>query len=143
METISAVALAIFIVTFFFILTERIHRTVVALFGAMTMAIAGLLLDFYHPEQILGSIDFNTIGLLFGMMLMVSMLEKTGFFQYLGIWTAKKTKGNPWMLMVALGAITALLSMVLDNVTTIILIVPITIIIADMLKINPTPIIMS
>lgn len=143
METTAVISLLIFIITFFFILSERIHRTIIALFGAMAMAVAGIALDFYHAPDILASIDFNTIGLLFGMMLMVSMLEKTGFFQYVGIWTAKKTKGNPWKLMVALGAITAILSMVLDNVTTIILIVPITIIIAEMLKINPTPIIMS
>lgn len=143
MEITAIIALVIFATTFFFILTERIHRTVIGLFGAMSMVIAGMILDFYHPHEVLGVIDFNTLGLLFGMMLMVSMLEKTGFFQYLGIFTAKKTKGNPWLLMAALGAITAVLSMILDNVTTIILIVPITIIIADMLKINPIPILMS
>lgn len=143
MDVITLTALLIFVVTFFYILTERIHRTVVALFGAMAMVISGMILDFYHPEDLLDVIDFNTLGLLFGMMLMVSMLEKTGFFQFMGIWTAKKTKGNPWHLMVALGAITAVLSMILDNVTTIILIVPVTIIIADILKINPVPILMS
>lgn len=143
METIQLVALAIFAVTFFFILTERIHRTVIGLFGAILMVIAGIALDFYHPEDVVGAIDYNTLGLLFGMMLLVSMLEKTGFFQFVGIWTAKKTGGNPWLLMIALGAITGLFSMVLDNVTTVILIVPVTIIIADILKINPIPIIMS
>ena len=143
METISIVALAIFAITFFFILTERIHRTVIGLFGAMAMVLAGSYLDFYHPHHVLEVVDFNTLGLLFGMMLLVGMLEETGVFQYLGIWTAKKTKGNPWMLMVALSAITAGLSMILDNVTTIILIVPITIIIAEMLKINPVPILMA
>jgi Na+/H+ antiporter NhaD/arsenite permease-like protein len=143
METIQTVALVIFIVTFFFILTERIHRTVIGLFGAVAMVIAGIMLDFYHPEDLPGAIDFNTLGLLFGMMLLVSMLEKTGFFQYVGIWTAKRTRGNPWMLMIALGAITGVFSMILDNVTTVILVVPMTIIIADILKINPVPIIMS
>lgn len=143
MEHIEIIALLIFGTTFFFILTERIHRTVIGLFGAMTMLLAGMYFNFYHPEDLLDVIDFNTLGLLFGMMLIVGMLEHTGAFQYLGIWTAKKTKGNPWYLMVALSAITAGLSMILDNVTTIILIVPITIIIADMLKINPTPILMA
>lgn len=143
METIEFVALAIFGITFFFILTERIHRTVIGLFGALAMVLAGIFFDFYHPEQVLEVIDFNTLGLLFGMMLLVGMLEHTGVFQYLGIWTAKKTKGNPWYLMVALSGITAGLSMILDNVTTIILIVPITIIIADMIKINPIPILMA
>ncbi|MCA9365434.1 ArsB/NhaD family transporter [Candidatus Kaiserbacteria bacterium] len=143
MDIVTITSLLIFVLTFFFILTERIHRTVIALFGAMAMVISGMLLNFYHPEDVIHVVDFNTLGLLFGMMLMVSMLEKTGFFQFMGIWTAKKTKGNPWLLMVALGAITAVLSMILDNVTTIILIVPVTIIIADILKINPVPILMS
>lgn len=143
MDSISIIALTIFSLTFFFILTERIHRTVIGLFGAMSMALAGIYFDFYHPEDILEVVDFNTLGLLFGMMILVGMLEKTGAFQFLGIWTAKKTKGNPWMLMIALSGITALLSMILDNVTTIILIVPITIIIAGMLKINPMPILMA
>lgn len=143
MDTVSFIALAIFATTFFFILTERIHRTVIGLFGALTMVLAGMYFDFYHPEDVLGVIDFNTLGLLFGMMILVGMLEQTGVFQFMGIWTAKKTKGNPWMLMVALSGITAILSMILDNVTTIILIVPITIIIAEMLKINPTPILMA
>lgn len=143
MDLVTLTALVIFVITFFYILTERIHRTVVALFGAMAMVISGMLLDFYHPEDVVHVIDFNTLGLLFGMMLMVSMLEKTGFFQFMGIWTAKKSKGNPWLLMVALGAITAILSMILNNVTTIILIIPVTIIISDILKINPVPILMS
>lgn len=143
MGTIELIALAIFAVTFFFILTERIHRTVIGLFGAMAMLLTGMYLDFYHPEDLLHVVDFNTLGLLFGMMLLVGMLEHTGAFQYLGIWTAKKTRGNPWLLLVALSGITAFLSMILDNVTTIILIVPITIIIAEMLKINPIPILMA
>jgi len=143
MEQVELISLLIFGVTFFFILTERIHRTVVGLFGAMAMLLAGMYFDFYHPEDLLEVVDFNTLGLLFGMMLLVGMLEHTGVFQYLGIWTAKKTKGNPWLLMVALSGITAGLSMILDNVTTIILIVPITIIIAEMIKINPTPILMA
>lgn len=143
MTQIELIALLIFGTTFFFILTERIHRTVVGLFGAVAMLLAGIYFDFYHPEDLLEVVDFNTLGLLFGMMLIVGMLEHTGVFQYMGIWTAKKTKGNPWLLMVALSGITAFLSMILDNVTTIILIVPITIIIADMIKINPTPILMA
>lgn len=143
METIELIALSIFVITFFFILTERIHRTVIGLFGALSMVLAGMYFDFYHPEQVLEVIDFNTLGLLFGMMLLVSMLEQTGAFQYLGIWTAKKTKGNPWYLLVALSAITAGLSMILDNVTMVILMVPITLIITDMLKINPIPILMA
>ncbi len=143
METVSLIALTIFAITFFFILTERIHRTVIGLFGALAMVLAGIYFDFYHPEEVLEVVDFNTLGLLFGMMLIVGMLEQTGVFQFMGIWTAKKTGGSPWKLMIALSGITAVLSMVLDNVTTIILIVPITIIIAEMLRINPLPILMA
>ena len=143
MDLIALISTVIFVITFFFILTERIHRTVIGLFGAMAMIVTGTLLDFYHPEEALAAIDFNTIGLLFGMMILVALMERTGVFQYLGIITAKWSKGSPWLLMVALGTITAVLSMILDNVTTIILIVPVTIIIAETLKINPMPILMA
>ena len=87
---IPIIAISIFAITFFFILTERIHRTVIGLFGAVTMVLAGIYLDFYHPEDLLEVIDFNTLGLLFGMMLLVGMLEHTGLFQYLGISWLKK-----------------------------------------------------
>ena len=142
MTTAAIISSIIFGGTFALILTERVHRTVVAMAGAVLMVLAGIIFDFYHPEDALHAVDFNTLGLLFGMMLLVVVLEKTGVFQYLGILTAKKTKGNPWLLMLALGTLTAVLSMILDNVTTIILIVPITIIIARMLGISATPILL-
>ena len=137
------ISVAIFAVTFFFILTERIHRTVIALFGAVGMVVLGTIFDFYEPHEALGAIDFNTIALLFGMMVIIAILEGTGFFQYIGIITAKKTKGNMWHLVIALGTVTTLLSTVLDNVTTIILIAPITIVVARMLALNPAPILMA
>lgn len=137
------VSVVIFTVTFILIVTEKIHRTVIAFVGAMTMLVAGMVMGFYDVEQAMHAVDFNTIGLLAGMMAIVAVLETTGVFQYLGILTAKKTKGNPWYLIVALGALTSVLSMILDNVTTIILIVPVTIIIARMLKISPTPLLIA
>jgi len=143
MDIITLTSLIIFGITFFFILTERIHRTVIGLVGAMAMIVAGIALDFYHPHEAIAAIDFNTIGLLLGMMIVVVMLEETGVFQYLGIYTAKKSRGNPWLLMIGLGALTSVLSMVLDNVTTIILIVPVTIIITRILEINPAPILLA
>lgn len=133
----------IFAITFGLIISERVHRTVIALIGAVSMVVAGLFLDFYHPDEAIATIDFNTIGLLFGMMIIVAILEHTGAFQYLGVWVAKKTKGRPWPLIVSLGALTAVLSMILDNVTTIILIVPITIIVARMVSISPLPLLMA
>jgi len=137
------VSIVIFAITFALIISEKLHRTVIAFFGAMTMLIAGMILDFYNGSQALSAIDFNTLGLLMGMMTIVAVLETTGVFQYLGILTAKKTKGDPWLLIVALGTLTSVLSMILDNVTTIILIVPVTIIIARMIKISPLPLLIA
>ena len=137
------ISVAIFAVTFGLIIAEKLHRTVIALFGAILMIVAGIIFGFYSPEEAMQSIDFNTIGLLLGMMTIVAIMETTGAFQYLGILSAKKTKGSPWLLVIALGTVTTLLSLVLDNVTTIILIVPITIVVTKMLKINPTPILMA
>lgn len=137
------VSTLIFAVTFAVILSERIHRTIVAVAGAVVMVIAGMWLGFYSQQQALGAIDFNTLGLLMGMMILVSMLEKTGFFQYLAIFVARGSRGNPWYLLVLLSTVTALLSMFLDNVTTVVLIVPITLLIANLLGINPLPLLMA
>lgn len=143
MEYSFYVSLAIFAITFGLIISEKVHRTVIGVFGAMAMLLFGMAGGFYSPSQALAAIDFNTIGLLMGMMVIIAILEETGAFQFLGIYTAKKTKGNPWMLVVALGTLTTLLSLILDNVTTIILIVPVTIIITRILKINPMPVLMA
>lgn len=137
------VSIVIFAITFAIILSERIHRSVIWLFGALIMVVAWMYFGFYSPELAKDAIDFNTIGLLFWMMTIVAILEHTWAFQYLWIKVAKKTGGNLWKLTLALWTLTTLLSLILDNVTTIILIVPITIIIANMLKLNPTPILMA
>lgn len=123
-------------------ITEKAHMAVITFFGAVIMAIVWNGLWFYSSEAILHSIDFNTILLLFWMMLIVAELEKTWFFQYLAIKTAKKTWWNLWYLMIALWALTSSLSMFLDNVTTIILVLPVTLIITKLLKLNPIPILM-
>ena len=138
---LSPIWLATFILVFTYavIISERFNRAIVALIGAALVIGTGVLTQ----EQAIHGIDFNTIGLLFGMMVLVVLLERTGFFPYLGIFTAKKTRGNPWLLLVALGGLTSILSMILDNVTTIILIAPVTIIVARMLSINPTPILLA
>lgn len=137
------VSILIFLATFWVMITEKAHRAVIAFFGAVIMAIVWNGLGFYSSDAILNSIDFNTILLLFWMMLIVAELEKTGFFQYLAIKTAKKTGWNLWYLMVALWGLTSVLSMFLDNVTTIILVVPVTLIITKLLKLNAIPILMS
>ncbi len=143
MTLAQIVAAGIFVTTFIVILSERLHRTIAALVGAVVMLIAGMALGFYSQEEALAAIDFNTLILLLGMMILVRMLQHTGFFQYMAIMVAKRTKGNSLALFVALGTLTTLLSMFLDNVTTVVLIVPVTILIAEILGISPVPMLMA
>lgn len=137
------VSAVVFLSTFYFILTEKINRTIVSFVGAVTMVIVGNFFGFYSQDQAIESLDFNTLGLLMGMMIIVSVLKTTGFFSYLAIKTAKLAKGNPWRLMVVMGLVTAFLSMIVDNVTTIVLVVPVTIIMADIMAISPLPSLMT
>lgn len=143
MPTTYLVSGAIFLITFIAILRERVDRTIVAMAGGGAMLVAGMLLGFYSEEAALEAIDFNTLGLLLGMMVLVALLSGTGFFQYLAIYTAKMSRGNPWTLLLILGGITTILSMFLDNVTTIILIAPVSILIAEILGISPVPFLIS
>jgi len=143
MDLAQIVSVLIFGITFYYILTERIHRAVIAFVGASVMVTVGILMGFYSAERAVELIDFNTVGLLFGMMMLVALMEETGVFQYLGVYVARKTKGNPWLLLISLGLLTAFLSMILDNVTTIVLITPITIIIARLISISPLPLLMG
>lgn len=136
-------SIVIFSITFLWILSEKVHRSLIAFLGAIWMAIAGNYLGFYTYDQVLLSVDFNTLLLLWGMMILVAVMEKTGFFEYLAIKIAKKTHWSYWLLLVALGSLTTVLSMILDNVTTIILIAPVTLIITKILHFNPIPLLMS
>jgi Na+/H+ antiporter NhaD/arsenite permease-like protein len=140
---IALIAGLIFIVTYGFILSGKIHRAIAALSGAMLIMILGVRLQFYSQEEALRAIDFNTLGLLFGMMLIVNVLGKTGFFRYLAIRSIKVSRGNFWRLLLLLGTTTALVSMLVDNVTTILFMAPTTILIADMLGLNPIPLLMT
>lgn len=133
----------LFAMTFIGILLERIDRTIVALVGGGAMVLVGMAVGFYSQEMALETIDFNTLGLLLGMMILVALLAQTGFFQYLATITAKRSQGNPWRLLLILGAITTVLSMFLDNVTTIVLIAPVTILIAEILGVSPVPFLVS
>lgn len=139
MTLAQVVATLIFVATFVGIMAERVHRTIVAMAGAAVMLIVGLLLGFYGQSQALAAVDFNTLGLLFGMMILVRLLEQTGFFGYIAIRTSKRSGGRPWLLLLILGGSTTVLSMFLDNVTTIVLIVPVTILIAEILGLSPLP----
>lgn len=133
----------IFIIVLILIFSEKVNRTVVAMVGATFMVIIGIVFGFYQQEQAIEVVDFNTLGLLIGMMIMVGLLEPTGFFQYLAILAAKISKGKPVYLLVLLGAVTSLVSMVLDNVTTVVLIAPVTILICEILGYNTQPFLIS
>jgi len=128
-------AVLIVSVAYMIIFTERVNRAIVALLGAALMLISGLLTQ----KQALAGIDFNTLALLIGMMIVVSISEKSGVFQYVAIWGVKKVKASPRGLMLVLAIVTAVFSGFLDNVTTVLLIVPITFQITKKLDINPYP----
>jgi Na+/H+ antiporter NhaD/arsenite permease-like protein len=129
----------IFLLSLWLIFSERLNRTITSIAGAGLMVILGKVFDFYSESQAIAAVDFNTLGLLLGMMILVALLEPTGFFQYLAIWTGRASRGRPVRLLVLLGTVTTVLSMFLDNVTTIVLIAPVTILICEILGVSPTP----
>ena len=133
----------LFAASFAGILAGKVHRAIFAILGAVLMVLLGLVLGFYSQEEALRAIDFNTLALLFGMMVIVAVLRRTGYFEYVAILTAKRTKGNPWVLLVSLGTITTVASLFLDNVTTVILMAPVTVLIAGILGINAIPLLMA
>lgn len=128
-------ATAVFLITYAVIVSEKIHRTVAALAGAALVVLFGII----NPEEATKAIDFNTIGLLVGMMVIVGITRQTGVFEYLAIKAARQAKGEPLRIMAALSLVTAVLSAFLDNVTTVLLIVPVTFAIASQLRISPIP----
>lgn len=129
----------IFILSYIAIVSEKIHRTVVAIFGAALM----ILFHVLSQAEAFSKIDFNTIGLLIGMMIIVNVIRQTGLFQYLAIKSAKLAKGNPTKILLYFSILTAVSSALLDNVTTILLVVPVTLVICDTLKLNPIPFIIA
>lgn len=133
------VSAAIFIIAYVLIISEKLDRMVVALSGAILMVIFKIL----SQEEAFKEIDFNTIGLLISMMIIVMITKRSGVFEYLAVKTVKFAKGEPIKLLILLSVITGLLSAVLDNVTTILLILPVTLTIAKDLRINPVPFIIS
>lgn len=139
----GGVALLIFGATLYVIFTEKLNRTIAAVTGATLMLTCGLALGFYTEEQAMSTVDIRTIGLLLGMMILVALLEPTGFFQYLAVQAARFSKGKPVRLLVLLGSVTTLLSMFLDNVTTVVLIAPVTILISEILGLNPAPLLIA
>ena len=125
----------LFIVTYAVIITEKINRAVVSLLGAGLMITMGVLTQ----QAAVKGVDFNTLGLLTGMMVVVAITQRSGVFQFVAIWSAKKVEAKPWGIVVMLTVVTALFSALLDNVTTVLLIAPVTLLITDELDINPYP----
>jgi Na+/H+ antiporter NhaD/arsenite permease-like protein len=136
-------SLAVFIISLGLIFTEKLDRTIATMLGAGMMLGVGTALGFYDEHLAVEAIDFETIGLLLGMMLLVALLEPTGFFQYLAVMAGRWSKGSPVRLLILLGTVTTVLSLFLDNVTTVVLIAPVTILISEVLGINPIPLLMA
>ena len=128
-------AIIIVAVCYFIIFTEKVNRAVIALLGAAVMILSGILTQ----KTALAGIDFNTLALLVGMMTIVAISERSGMFQFVAVWGAKKVHANPRGLLVVLAVVTAVFSAFLDNVTTVLLIAPVTFQITRKLKINPYP----
>jgi len=135
----SALAIGIFVAAYILIATERVHRVVAALGGAALM----LLLQVVDAEEAFHAtdtgVDWEVIFLLLGMMLIVAVLRRTGLFEYLAIWSAKRARGRPYRIMVILCVVTAVASALLDNVTTMLMVAPVTLLIAERLATNPVP----
>lgn len=131
----AVIASVILILSYAVLFSEKLNRAVAVMLGAAAMVLLGVL----SSDQALKGIDFNTIALLIGMMIMVGIMEKSGAFQYAAVKSAKLVKANPRGILAVLGVVTAVLSAFLDNVTTVLLIVPVTIEITRKLKLNPYP----
>lgn len=133
------IAVAVFLIVILLIISERVHRTAAAMAGAMVLILTGVM----SADKALSYIDFNTIGVLVGMMIFVAIVRRSGIFEYIAVRAAKAVHGDPWKIMVAFTLITAVLSAILDNVTTVLLVGPMSIAIARMLKIDPVPFLMG
>jgi len=138
-SALAWIAVAVFVVAYVLIATEKINRVAVALGGASVM----LALGATNPEHAFFSedagIDWNVIFLLLGMMLIVGVLKRTGLFEYVAIWAAKKARGRPFPIMVILIVVTGVASAALDNVTTVLLVAPVTLLVCERLGVPPVP----
>ena len=137
--TLVVFTVTLFLISYAFIIAEKIHRTIVALAGAAVMIVAGVL----DQHKAVENIDFNTLGLLVGMMIIVAITKESGVFEFVAISAVKAAKGKPMAILIWLSAMTAFVSAFIDSVTCILLVIPVTISIAEKLKINPIPIVFA
>ncbi|OBF93772.1 hypothetical protein A5791_12170 [Mycobacterium sp. 852002-51163_SCH5372311] len=139
----NVLAITVFVVAYGLIASDRINKTLVALIGAAVVVSIGIVGsdDVFFSRQT--GIDWDVIFLLFGMMVIVSVLRQTGVFEYVAIWAAKRAGGAPLRIMILLVLVTAVASALLDNVTTVLLIAPVTLLVCDRLAINPAPFLMA
>ena len=128
-------ATVLFVLTYAVIMADKLNRAIVALLGAGLLIITGVM----RQEEAMGAVDWNTLGLLLGMMLIVNITRRSGLFQYVAIWSAKKVDARPWGILLMMSTVTAVFSAFLDNVTTVLLTVPVTLLITDELKVKPYP----
>ena len=129
------ISIIVFVGVMALVASEKVHRCVAALAGALILIVTGVI----SFDTGISHIDFNTIGVLLGMMLFVSVVKESGLFEFAAIAAAKKAKGDPWRIMVAFILITAVLSAFLDNVTTVLLVGPMTLVVCKLLETNPVP----
>lgn len=133
------ISVAVFAIVIIAIVTEKVHRAAAAMAGAVVL----VLLRVLTVEKAVEYIDANTIGVLIGMMIFVAIVKNSGVFEYVAIKSAKIAGGDPWKVMIYFVVITAVLSSFLDNVTTVLLVGPMTITIARMLDLNPVPFLLT
>ena len=135
----SVLAITTFVVAYALIASDRVNKTFLALAGAAIVVAFGVVSSddvFFSRET---GIDWDVIFLLLGMMIIVSVLRQTGVFEYIAIWAAKRAKGSPLRIMILLVLVTAFASALLDNVTTVLLVAPVTLLVCDRLAINAAP----
>src|SRR3990172_1463473 len=143
MDTAFWTATAIFLLAYAVIVSEKIHKTIIAVFGAGLMLVLKILEqhEAFHVEEF--GIDWNVIFLLISMMIIINLMRPTGVFEYIAIKSAKWGRGEPFRIMAIFAIVTAVLSAFLDNVTTVLLIAPVTLLIADALDVDPIPYLIS
>ena len=129
------VATTLFVGTYVVIMSDKLNRAIVALLGAGSLILVGVMTQ----SDAMHAVDWNTLGLLLGMMLIVNITRRSGLFQYVAIWSARAVRAHPGGILFMLGITTAVVSAFLDNVTTVLLIVPVTLAITRELDVPPYP----